>query len=185
MRVLILLFGLFFATLPVTEGTAAASPSKERVAFDGIILELASEGSISGDLAKEYLCVGEKPDAWTSKASIREDSRFQSPKEAAIKLLESFRRSDPQSPCAIWQAPNEAAIVELFSVSTNPHQAELTIVRFSKAGRGVVAERYSRRVYTDDKEAQKELFLSRRRLIDLLGTRGLSKMPNKAPEPTR
>jgi hypothetical protein len=148
---------------------------KETVAFDGIELTLAFETRNDKESLKEYLPEGEKLDAWTKLASIREYHNVNDPKAVVDNMIRKLNEQYPGSPSSVLQNRQTGELVVDFVVRpADKSFIEFNVFRFvAKSGGGVIAHQFALRDAKDPQAFYDNLKPLRDRLVPQMARTGL------------
>lgn len=162
--------------------------SKKSVEFDGETLVLAFQDGNDEQTIEEYLPEGQKLDSWTRLAAIYTYAHLNDSKDIATELVRRLEERNPAAPHGISENRQTGEVIVDFVVwpdgFSKPEDApyvEFNIFKYGKKdGGGLIAEQYALREYRDIKGFLGGLKPVRKRLLDLMATKGLSSNSNQA-----
>jgi hypothetical protein len=158
---------------------------KERIAFDGTTLVLASQEKNAEESIKEYIPEGQTLEAWSHLASVRTYANHQDPKMLAGALVKQVKANYPQSPCSLRENTTTGeSMVDFVVWPADKSFVEFNVFKYGKGENGgVVAQQYAIRDYKDPNGFLESLRPVRERVLAEM-TRGLQAAPaNGAPAP--
>lgn len=184
MRRLVASFMVLACVVNLVRAEDPESPRKvETIQFDGQTLELAFEGNDPGATIKEFIPAGEKLDAWTKLAAIREFDNLDDPVAYGVATVEELKKKYPLSPSSLIENPKTGSVIVDFVVwPEDAAFAEFNVFLYEKrAGGGLISQQYALRAYGDNaEEFLKNLRPLRERLVELMSKGGLKSSESPA-----